>query len=263
MLVDRISPTNKSTNPADRLFRPIAGSVLGRQLTVEFIGTFILVLTVGLSTSTKGAGDLAPLAIGSALMVMVFAGGHISGAHYNPAVSFAALLAGKLSRRQTACYVLTQLAAGALAALLVRAFVGPATPAVVGSDWKILVGELIFTLALACVVLNVTAAKATEGNSFYGLAIGFTVATGIFAVGRTTGGVFNLAVALGGGVTGALTWSHAWIYVLASLLGGVCAAALFAYLHPSHAEVERPFLSQMEQPVPGSGSASALQRDAS
>ena len=85
---------------------------------------------------------------------------------------------------------------------------GPATPAVLGSDWKILVGELIFTLALAYVVLNVTSAPDTEGNSFYGLAIGFTVATGIFAVGKTTGGVFNLAVALGGGVTGALTWSH-------------------------------------------------------
>ena len=208
MLVARISRPNKSRDAAHRLSRLIAGSVLGRQLTVEFIGTFILVLTVGLSTSSKGAGDLAPLAIGSALMVMVFAGAHISGAHYNPAVSFAALLAGKLGRRQTASYVLTQLAAGALAALLVRAFVGPATPAVLGSDWKILVGELIFTLALGYVVLNVTSAPDTKGNSFYGLAIGFTVATGIFAVGKTTGGVFNLAVALGGGVTGALTWSH-------------------------------------------------------
>jgi aquaporin Z len=229
-----MSLTNKSTDPAHRLARPIAGSVLRRQLTVEFIGTFILVLTVGLSTSRKGAGDLAPLAIGSALMVMVFAGGHISGAHYNPAVSFAALLAGKLRRRQTASYVLTQLAAGALAALLVRAFVGPAMPAVLGSDWKILVGELIFTLALAYVVLNVTSAAGTEGNSFHGLAIGFTVATGIFAVGKTTGGVFNLAVALGGGVTGTLAWSHSWIYILASVLGAAAAANLFIYLCPAH-----------------------------
>jgi aquaporin Z len=236
MLVDRISRTNKSTDPAHRLFRPIAASTLGRQLTVESIGTFILVLTVGLSTSTKGAGDLAPLAIGSALMVMVFAGGHISGAHYNPAVSLAALLAGKLHRRQTASYVLTQLAAGALAALLVRAFVGPATPAVLGSDWKILIGELIFTLALAYVVLNVTSAAGTEGNSFYALAIGFTVATEIFADGKTTGGVLNLAVALGGGATGALTWSHSWIYILASILGGAAATALFVHLCAPHAE---------------------------
>ena len=260
MLVDRISRRNNSTGPAHRLFRLIAASTLGRQLTVEFIGTFILVLTIGLSTSNKGAGDLAPVAIGSALMVMVFAGGHISGVHYNPAVSFAALLTGKLRPRQTASYVLTQLAAGALAAVLVRALVGLAAPARLASDWKILVGELIFTLALAYVVLNVTSAEATEGNSFYGLAIGFTVATGIFAVGKTTGGVFNLAAALGGSVTGALTWSHSWIYLLASLLGGASAAAVFAYLHPSLPQVDQPLLSQVERPVPDSHSGGGLQR---
>jgi aquaporin Z len=225
--------------PEHRVLRRIAASTLGRQITVEFIGTFILVLTVGLSTSTKGAGDLAPLAIGSALMVMVFAGGQVSGAHYNPAVSLAALLAGTIRRRQAASYALTQLAAGTLAALLVRALVGPAKPAVLASDWKIFVGELIFTVALAYVVLNVTSTEAAKGNSFYGLAIGFTVATGIFAVGRITGGVFNIAVALGGAVTGGLAWRHWWIYILASLIGGASAAGLFSYLHPSLAEVRR------------------------
>jgi aquaporin Z len=225
-------PANNSVDPAHRLVKQVSPSLLGRQLTVEFIGTFILVLTVGLATSSKGAGDLAPLAIGSALMVMVFAGGHISGAHYNPAVSIAMLRAGKLPPRNAAPYVITQLSAGALAALLVRALVGRATPAPLGSDWKILVGELIFTLALAYVVLNVTVPQATEGNSFYGLAIGFTVVTGAFAVGGITGGVFNLAVALGGSITGALTWSRSWIYILASLLGGGTAAILYAYLHP-------------------------------
>jgi aquaporin Z len=224
-------------DPAHRLVKPVSPSLLGRQLTVEFIGTFVLVLTVGLATSSKGVGDLAPLAIGSALMVMVFAGGHISGAHYNPAVSLAMLLAGKLRPRNAAPYVITQLAAGALAALLVRALVGGrATPALLGSDWKILVAEFIFTLALAYVVLNVTVPQATEGNSFYGLAIGFTVVTGAFAVGGISGGAFNLAVALGGSITGALTWSHIWIYVLASLLGGGTAAILYAYLHPLPAE---------------------------
>jgi aquaporin Z len=239
MTADRASQTSNSTpyrgdlaNPVDRLVKLASPSLLGRQLTVEFIGTFVLVLTIGLATSSKGAGALAPVAIGSALMVMVFAGGHISGAHYNPAVSIAMLLAGKLHPRNAAPYVITQLAAGALAALLVRAFVGPATPVVLGADWKILVGEFIFTLVLAYVVLNVTAVPATEGNSFYGLAIGFTVATGVFTVGRITGGVFNLAAALAGSITGALTWSHSWIYLLASVLGGVFAAVLYAYLNP-------------------------------
>jgi len=188
MHVDRTRRTNNSTGLAHRLTRRNRGSLLGRQLTVEFVGTFILVLTVGLSTSSKGAGDLAPLAIGSALMVMVFAGGHISGAHYNPAVSLAALLTGKLHPRQTACYVLTQFAAGALAALLVRAFVGPATPALLGSDWKILVGEFIFTLALAYVVLNVTAAEATEETHSLGWRLGSRSPPELLLSARRPGG---------------------------------------------------------------------------
>jgi aquaporin Z len=151
-------------------------------------------------------------------------------------VSFAALLTGKVTQRQAASYALTQLASGTLAALLVRGLVGSAMPAALGSDWQILVGELIFTLALAYVVLNVTSTEATKGNSFYGLAIGFTVATEIFADGKTTGGVLNLAVALRGGATGALTWSHSWIYILTSILGGAAATALFVHLCAPHAE---------------------------
>jgi aquaporin Z len=238
MLTDRRSHTDSSAHslrntaaPAQRLLNLGSPSLLGRQLTVEFIGTFVLVFTVGLATSSKGAGHLAPLAIGSALMVMVFAGGHISGAHYNPAVSFSMLLAGKLRLRHAAPYVFTQLVAGVLAGLLARALVGPTTRAVLGSDWKILVGEYIFTAALAYVVLNVTAAQETQGNSFYGLAIGFTVVTGAFAVGGITGGAFNLAVALGGSITGAFAWSHAWIYLLAGVLGGASAAILDAYVN--------------------------------
>jgi len=244
MLRDRRSHTDSSAHPlrntaapAERLVKLASPSLLGRRLTVEFIGTFVLVLTVGLATSSRGAGHLAPLAIGSALMVMVFAGGHISGAHYNPAVSFAMLLAGKLRPRHAPPYVITQLAAGVLAGLLVRALVGPATRAVLGSDWKILVGEYIFTAALAYVVLNVTAPQETQGNSFYGLAIGFTVVTGAFAVGGITGGAFNLAVALGDTITGALTWTHAWIYLLAGVLGGASGAILYAYVNQPPGDV--------------------------
>jgi aquaporin Z len=230
MLTHHIPPRADSIGLATRLAGRFPASLLARQLTVEFIGTFVLVLTIGLATSTKGAGVLAPVAIGSALMVMVFAGGHISGAHYNPAVSIAALLTGRLRERQAACYILTQLSAAVLAALLVRAMVGPATQVAVASDWKILVGEFVFTLALAFVVLNVTSAAATNGNSFYGLAIGATITTGIFAFGKISGGLFNLAAALGGGVTGALAWSHWWIYLLACLLGSAAAAVVFGYL---------------------------------
>jgi aquaporin Z len=73
---------------------------LDRKLVVEFIGMFIFVFTVGMATNKAGAGALAPLAIGSALMVMVFAGGHISGGHFNPAVSTAVLLRGRMSSNE-------------------------------------------------------------------------------------------------------------------------------------------------------------------
>ena len=156
---------------------------LDRKLSVEFVGTFFLVFTVGMATAKTGAGVLAPLAIGSALMVMVFAGGHVSGAHYNPAVSTAVLLRGKMSLSEFVPYVVTQILAAIVAALVVIALgYDPATPAQTAGIGSMLIVEFLFTFALAYVVLNVATSRATEGNSFYGLAIGFTLATGIFAV---------------------------------------------------------------------------------
>jgi aquaporin Z len=161
-----------------------------RKLGVEFIGTFFLVFTVGMAVATAGA--LAPLAIGAVLMVMVFAGGHVSGAHYNPAVSTAVFLRGKLERDEYVAYVITQVLAGIVAAAVV-AILGydPKSAATVAGAGKMLIVEFLFTFALAYVVLNVATAKDTEGNSFYGLAIGFTVAAGAFAVGSVSGGAFN------------------------------------------------------------------------
>jgi aquaporin Z len=203
---------------------------LDRKLSVEFVGTFFLVFTVGMATAKTGAGALAPLAIGSVLMVMVFAGGHISGAHYNPAVSTAVLIRRKMTSTEWGSYVAIQLVAAALAALLVRGFNGGASAASLASTWKMLVAEFLFTFALAFVVLNVATARGTEGNSFYGLAIGFTVATGAFAVGGISGGAFNPAVALGASIMGIFKWSHIWIYPLANLLGGAAAAIAFLYV---------------------------------
>ena len=211
-----------------------ATTTLSRKLTVEFIGTFFLVFTVGTATNPKtGAGALAPLAIGAALMVMVFAGSHISGGHYNPAVSTAVLIRGKLSRDQWVSYVAVQLAAGALGGLLARAVVGAGHAGGLADTWKILIVESVFTFALAYVVLNVATAKETEGNSFYGLAIGFTVVVGAFAVGGVSGGAFNPAVAVGASVLGIFSWSHLWIYFLAALLGGSLAAITFLYIEPT------------------------------
>jgi aquaporin Z len=202
--------------------------MLSRKLTVEFIGTFFLMFTVGMAVAR--AGSLAPLAIGAVLMVMVFAGGHISGAHYNPAVSTAVLARGGMAKREFLPYVVTQSVAAILGGLLIRALgYAPHAAIAVAGTGTMLVVEFLFTFALAYVVLNVATASDTENNSFYGLAIGSTLAVGAFAAGSITGGVFNPAVALGASVLGMLTWSHIWIYVLAELAGGAVAAGVFLF----------------------------------
>jgi aquaporin Z len=211
-----------------------------RRLGVEFIGTFFLVFTVGMAVATAGA--LAPLAIGAVLMVMVFAGGHVSGGYYNPAVSTAVFLRGKLTWEDYVGYVVTQVLAGIVAAAVVIVLgYAPKSAAPVAGAGKELIVEFLFTFALAYVVLNVATAKGTEGNSFYGLAIGFTVAAGAFAVGPVSGGVFNPAVAIGAMVMGLISWGHIWIYFVANFAGGAAAAYAFRLTQPrEQVTPERP-----------------------
>ena len=206
---------------------------LQRKLVVEFIGMFLFVFTVGMATNKAGAGALAPLAIGSILMVMVFAGGHISGGHFNPAVRTAVRLRGRMTNEEFGAYLVTQFAAAVLAGLLVRYVGGREAQAVVASDGKMLIVEFLFTFALAWVVLNVATARGTEGNSFYGLAIGFTVVAGALAVGGISGGAFNPAIALGAMITGLFQWSNIWIYLIADFLGAAAAAWAFLFVLPA------------------------------
>jgi aquaporin Z len=207
--------------------------VLQRKLVVEFVGMFLFMFTVGMATNTAGAGALAPLAIGSVLMVMVFAGGHVSGGHFNPAVSTAVFLRGRMPSTELATYVVTQCVAAVIAGLLVRYVGGSEAHTPVASAGKMLTAEFMFTFALVWVVLHVATARGTDGNSFYGLAIGFTVLTGAFAVGGISGGAFNPAIALGAMVTGLFEWGNIWIYLLADLLGAAAAAYTFLYVLPA------------------------------
>jgi aquaporin Z len=200
---------------------------------VEFIGTFFLVFTIGNVVIEPGAGALAPLAIGSVLMVMIFAGGHISGAHYNPAVTLAVFLRGKCDAKDVAPYMGAQVLAGVVAAFCVLFLKGPdaqIAPMQLALH-KAILAEVLFTFALAYVVLNVATAKETEGNSFYGLAIGFTVMAGAFAVGGISGGVFNPAVAVGISVMGLSSWANIWVYLVANFAGGAIAAVVFKFVH--------------------------------
>ncbi|MFT3869215.1 MAG: aquaporin [Nibricoccus sp.] len=201
-----------------------------KKYIVEFIGTFFLVFTVGMSV--RGGAPLAPVAIGSALMVMIFAGGHISGGHFNPAVTLAVTLRGKAAPKDLLPYWIAQFVAGAVAALLVTyLFVGkPAAPALHGTVPSLIV-EFLFTFALAWVVLNAATAKGTSGNSFYGLAIGFTVLTGAVAVGGVSGGAFNPAVGLGVFVMGLEKIQQLGVYCVADLAGGAVAALAFKSLN--------------------------------
>ena len=204
-----------------------------RKYLAEFIGTFFLVLTIGCTVIPGSAGVIPPLAIGAALMVMIFAGGHISGAHFNPAVTLAVFIRGKCDAKDVVPYWIAQIAAGVAAALTATFLVGaPKETMTITNIPAALVAEFLFTFALAYVVLNVATAKATSGNSFYGLAIGFTVLTGAFAVGGISGGAFNPAVAVGVGVMKLVNFSQIWIHIAADLAGGLVAGLAFKALNP-------------------------------
>lgn len=200
----------------------------------EFIGTFFLVLTIGCTVIGNGAGPFAPLAIGSAVMVMVFAGGHISGGHFNPAVTLGVWLRGKCEAKDVAPYMIFQIIGAVLAAFVFKFLRGGTnvTPLQLTMA-PALLAEFLFTFALVYVVLNAATAKGTSGNSFYGLAIGFTVLVGAFSVGNISGGAFNPAVAVGISVMGLSSWPNIWIYFVADFVGGAVAAVAFKALNPA------------------------------
>jgi len=206
---------------------------MGKYIT-EFIGTFFLVLTVFL-TVTNGT-PLAPLAIGSVLMVMVYMGGNISGGHYNPAVTLGVMMRGKIEMSEAVKYWIYQLLGGIVAALVGGWLSGASfAPAPSASALPALAAEFIFTFALVLVVLDTATADESEGNSYFGLAIGFTVMVGAFAVGGISGGAFNPAVGLGpiivDGVMNGGSFANAWLYLVGPLLGGAAAAYVFKMQH--------------------------------
>jgi aquaporin Z len=199
----------------------------------ELIGTFFLVFTIGCTVIAGGTGVIPPLAIGASLMVMVYAGGHVSGGHYNPAVTLAVFIRGRCPSSAVLPYMISQVVGAVIAGLLVRYLKpGVDVKAFVPAVFPALIVEFLFTFALCYVVLNVATSKATSGNSFYGLAIGMTVMTGAFAVGTISGGAFNPAVAVGLSVMGLLAWSSLWVLLAGTFLGGAVAAGTFLVCNP-------------------------------
>ncbi len=198
---------------------------------MEFIGTFFWVLVIALTGN--------PIAIGAALMVMVYMGGHVSGGHYNPAVRLGVFLRGRMNGKDFGMYNIAQFL-GAFAATLVYYSFSSRTfypaPAMGLSFSSAILAEALFTFALVSVFLNVSTAKKTAGNSYYGLAIGFTVLAGGFAVGPISGGAFNPAAGVApnlveifrGGDTGA----NILVYIIGPELGGILAAIIFRWTNP-------------------------------
>jgi aquaporin Z len=204
-----------------------------KKYLAEFIGTFFLVLTIGMTVIKPDLGTFAPLAIGATLMVMVYACGHVSGSHFNPAVTLAVWLRGRCPASDVPGYLAAQVIGAVLAAILALQLKG--NPELVAMSVHIgpaLIAEFVGTFALAYVVLNTATAKGTAGNSYYGLAIGFTVTAMAYALGGVSGGVFNPAVALGAIVMHLMKSGDLWIYLVANLAAGALAAVTFRYLNP-------------------------------
>jgi len=226
-------------------------SKLSVKALAEFMGTFLLVQSIVFSVNF--GADLAALAIGSTLMVTIYAWGHVSGAHYNPAVSTGFLVAGKISALNWLVYVAAQIFAGIISAFVAVGLsenqnLGSFPQITIGSGLQGLYTEFLWTFLLASVVLN-TAGSASPGyqnNSFFGLAIGFTVVAGAIAVGSFSGGAFNPAVASGlnigllgkkGYSFNASSWISALIF---EFLGGFMAGVVFLVTEWSEGVVQSP-----------------------
>lgn len=203
---------------------------MNRYIT-ELIGTFFLVLTIGLTGN--------PIAIGFVLAAVVYMGGHVSGAHYNPAVSLGVFLRKKISSKDLIMYWIFQLIGAILAALVFLWINGSAfapSPAPNVSMLTAIVVEFIFTFALILVVLNVATTDKTSGNSYFGLAIGLTIMVGAFAGGPISGGAFNPAVGTGpiivDTIRGGSSASNLIIYLVGPFLAGLIAPFVYKFMNP-------------------------------
>ncbi len=207
-----------------------------RKYLVEFIGTFFLILTIGSTITLNGSGVIPPLAIGCILMVMIYAGGSVSGGHYNPAVTLAVFIRGAMPKRDVLPYMAVQIMGGVIAAWTVMEFrhaPGAQVPPFNFRVHDLLLAEFLFTFALAFVVLSVATLKQTANNSYFGLAIGGTVMAGAFAVGGTVcSGAFNPAVEVGLACMRLTPWENSWMTILANFAGSGAAAMVFLLIHP-------------------------------
>ena len=200
---------------------------LQQKLIAEFIGTFFLVLTICTASVHGSAEDYAPFAIAATLMVMIYGVGHISGAHFNPAVTIAIWLRGACEKDDVAPYIAVQIIAGALAALASEVFAKTSVAALEMDTTQALGAEFLYTFALVFVILNVATSEAAEGNGYYGAAIAFVVLAGALTVGGISGGSFNPAVTGALFVSGVVDVADLWIHLVPQFIAGILAVQAF------------------------------------
>lgn len=200
-----------------------------RKYFAEFIGTFFLILTTGLMQMPGADHAFAPLAIGLLYAALVYAAGHVSGANFNPALSLAMLIRGQLKPAEFGIYAGVQLFAGAAAALVVSLLVsGPAAAPVAQPILPLVALEVLFTFVLAYVMLNVGTSSQLVGNHFYGIAVGFALAVGLYAGGAALNPAAGLALCL----MRLHAWQDSWMFLVGPLAGSALAALTFRLLHP-------------------------------
>ena len=200
---------------------------LQQKLIAEFVGTFFLALTICTAAVHGSAGDYAPFAIAATLMVMIYGVGHISGAHFNPAVTVAVWLRGACEKDDVAPYIAVQIIAGALAALASELFAKTSVTALEMDSTQALGAEFLYTFALVFVILNVATSEATEGNGYYGAAIALVVLAGALTVGEISGGSFNPAVTGALFVSGRVDVADLWIHLVPQFIAGILAVQAF------------------------------------
>lgn len=221
----------------------------------EFVGTFLLIFTVGCNV-LGGSATWGGVSIASVLMVAIYSLGGISGGNFNPAVSVTlgiskAMGGPGMDWKTVGTYVGVQSAAGIAAALCYSALFGQSfnlSPAK-GFEWYHAgLCELLYTFMLTFVVMNVAAAKknADEKNQYYGLAIAFTVIAGAYGAGAVSGGCFNPAVALGIDVSSAgLGFGWCGVYMIFELVGAALAAVLFKVVRPEDFDGEKSAATEL------------------
>jgi len=206
---------------------------LWRKLATEFMGTFLLSFTICASGLYGSAGEYAPFVISSNLMIMIYAGRHISGAHYNPVITVSIYLRGIFDKNEILPYITIQIIAAVSAALVVERFsLSDATSSeIFNLGTEAIIAEFLFTFVFAYVVLYVATTESTLDNNYYGAVIALVILVGAITVGSISLASFNPAVTSSLIVSGKVTLGDSWMHFIPQFFGAILATYLYRYTH--------------------------------